>query len=48
MQDDAGMRQALAAIGSSTAIAALMYLPFSVNDGLSSNIKPHSDRGIRG
>ena len=30
MQNDAGIRPGMAAIGSSTAIAALMYLPFLV------------------
>ena len=48
MQDDAGMRWHWAAIGSFTAIAVLMYLPFPVNNRLSSFLKPHLDRDIRG
>lgn len=48
MQNAAGMRRDWAAIASFTAIAALMYLPFSVKNRLSSYLKPHSDRGIRG
>ena len=48
MQFDAGMRRDWAAIGSFTAIAVLMYLPFSVKNRLSSLLKPHLDRDIRG
>ena len=44
MQNQTGIRRELAAIGSSTAIAALMYLPFLVNDRLGFAFKPHWDR----